>query len=1731
MLAVVLLGLFGRAEAQMDSEQLVPATVPYSCDFNNPGENARWILSHFAWSSSDTVNHFTIGTSTSYAQDGVDNSLYVSNDMTGLDAYGANAESSFLFAERIFDFGAVPQNFDLELDWKASGNLSGSNVYGGLKVFLRDTSYLMPQESQTYADDFLEFAVNDTVWSHIHIPLHNVSGIKTLQFYSWGYINANARLVPAAIDNISITPATCEAPQFTVTVDGTNAIFNWQGADADSFLIIYRLANESAQNNAYELVGGHTATVSGLIPNAEYIAWMAKLCGTDTSAIFLGTHFTTGCGTYIAPFEEHFGSSQHCWTLDLSFSEISDYIYTSNYVSPTLSTNYGYKDTARAISPAIDVSNLSNPYLKFSRIQNVYKGNHKDLALYYRDYEEDEWHYLGTYVTQTTSWDWKTDSLAIPSYSATLQLGFFSIMHGNSQNPRISLDDIYVYDGPDCEVVSDVAFVEQRGDTAYIHWVGNNPTGCLVRYKTPADVDWTYTDDLGGHAIIESLMPSTHYVVEVASDCESLVWVSCDFISEAGPVNLPYFTDFSNTADQGWMFDNGTCLNHWKIGEPGDYPQMSNALFVTNNDITAGYGQDNFFTIITASKSFNMSDISTVNVEFDVICGGSLSGYTPKDYLKVFFAPSSEEYPSSENDLSYANTSASTYAVDFQDYLSQTGDTNYRYKLNLTQGNVLHVSVEMPNPTPNGESKLVFVWHSDHSYYNDVQPAAIITNVHVWQPDCDVISQLNVYDVTGQSALVSWVSPANAPSIELQYKRHTLDWADSGVTTILLDSNYLILHNLLNDTAYDVRVRVDCGDPLGVGGWRYASFNTSCGIVVTDSTPYIEDFNYVGPPPECWNLTVNPLHSWGKAMYNQTLSHQNHGNNDWGEECPALAPMMDISAVSNPYLKFKHEQGGVRVACRTSALDPWQELATFYGNATDSLPLPFSNMLQIAFYPVNNGYLYLDDVTVYNGPSCLPMVSVTVEDVTANAVAISWIGNHENGYLIRCREISDTVWTYYASTDTTYIINGLQDSHTYIVEVSGDCDEPNWMAAQFSTPLSAATLPYFTDFAPNSDHGWLLNNGGCANYWTIGEWDAANNIYAMFVTNDGNTPGYNVTSSSVVTAEKLFEVAGVDSIIVEFDVRIGGEGLYDYIKLFVAPENTEYPASTTADSYNPTYAKREYSTNAFNFTPYFNLMYEQVNASPYVFNRTGGDGLVHIIATMPNPIANYPNYTRAKVVFLWKNDYSMGNQPAPIITNVSVRSNSCAPVSQLTVSNVHSTTADLSWTPGSGGETDWIIEYREPTSATWTQVTASGTPAYTLTGLTPSRDYEVRVKADCGNNNYSIPVNSTFSTRHCDVFCPYTFILHGEWDSFSSANARVAVIQDGDITESFAASQHGFSVTINDTLFVDICHHADVSVLWDYNSNCNTCGVTVINPEGVVIYTASSMPTPHAVLTTFTGTCLSALPTVVTDSADNITQTEAVLHGHIADYGEVPIVNRGFEWKPLFGNDYTVVGATGDSMSYTLTGLQSATSYVYRAFVMTEADSIYGEDVVFTTLEEEIPPCLMPENLHVTDTTAETIAIEWTEMGEAEQWNIQYRTGSGEMSSDISNIPSYLITDLQPNTEYQIQVQSVCGAQTSEWTPVVTAFTTTGLRDYDWSFIVYPNPANNVVNVSLVNNNQFSGEIQVCDVYGKVVRTVVGANNDSPLQARIDISGLAAGVYFVRINTEAGVVTKKFVKQ
>ena len=79
--------------------------------------------------------------------------------------------------------------------------------------------------------------------------------------------------------------------------------------------------------------------------------------------------------------------------------------------------------------------------------------------------------------------------------------------------------------------------------------------------------------------------------------------------------------------------------------------------------------------------------------------------------------------------------------------------------------------------------------------------------------------------------------------------------------------------------------------------------------------------------------------------------------------------------------------------------------------------------------------------------------------------------------------------------------------------------------------------------------------------------------------------------------------------------------------------------------------------------------------------------------------------------------------------------------------------------------------------------------------------------------------------------------------------------------------------------------------------------------------------------------------------------------------------------------------------------------------------------------------------------------------------------------------------------------------------------------------MVYPNPTKDVINVQGTMDNVQCTGIEVVDVYGKVVRVDVETCHGASLQTQINVSGLAAGMYFVRVTTDRGVVTKPFVKK
>ncbi len=72
--------------------------------------------------------------------------------------------------------------------------------------------------------------------------------------------------------------------------------------------------------------------------------------------------------------------------------------------------------------------------------------------------------------------------------------------------------------------------------------------------------------------------------------------------------------------------------------------------------------------------------------------------------------------------------------------------------------------------------------------------------------------------------------------------------------------------------------------------------------------------------------------------------------------------------------------------------------------------------------------------------------------------------------------------------------------------------------------------------------------------------------------------------------------------------------------------------------------------------------------------------------------------------------------------------------------------------------------------------------------------------------------------------------------------------------------------------------------------------------------------------------------------------------------------------------------------------------------------------------------------------------------------------------------------------------------------------------------IVYPNPAIDKIYIEHTNNDEM--EINLLDIVGKQVGEETKSENPT---TEIDVSGLSEGVYFMKVSTNEGVLTKKIV--
>ena len=1334
------------------------------------------------------------------------------------------------------------------------------------------------------------------------------------------------------IDNFMIQEGSdCVTPnELSVSaVTGTTADLSWSNING-TYNIYYKVTNDTAWNVVENLVlqdQGYTLT--GLTPSTTY-EWYAEIVCDDGSVSASSTAtFTTACTAIMVtdenPYIQDFTIEPECWIFP-----------TNGGTSWTLSSEHLGHDFGtyeiEAFSPLLDISNVSTPYLKFDQHRADYLGSGiaDELYVYMRSATpgaETDWLQLRSYTDVASNWTF--DSLPLPSGMFIIQLKFKAIGNGSSAD-GCYIDNVSVYNeenAPECTPPAGLSASNITISSANLSWTMTNGGIVNIYYKTDADEDYTMIENAtltNGVYVLEDLSASTTYewyVGIVCSDGSIITTASNLFTTLCGAANAPHFQGFENLA-------TNAIPNCWNVINPyQNYPGAISNYAYEGTQMLKFNNNFNSNTPQYAVMPEFVDDINTLQVNFWCRREGASSGTFSVGYV---------------TDPENGNTFTPILSITSD----QIGDNNYH---NYT------VKFDAVDTMPNVHYYITFRYEctSEWFWYLD--------NVMVMPiPDCTNPENLTNTNIGTTSADLGWTSNAN--SFTLYYKPAT-DSVYTTLSNITLNANGIYtLGNLIPGMYYDWYVAAECVDGTLSPSFSSSSFSTQCMDIASVPMNWGFENNLFGgtssyPLPSCWTKASSSNYPYVNTSYAHSGDHKLYFYNNYSNAF-AVLPAIDTTALPISSLQVslyaKMSSNSYQCAIELGVMTDPTDVSTFTAvtsyDLTDEYTLyefPLNSYIgngkYVAFHVTSTGSAYnntyVDDVTLEHVPACSRPMSLTA-DPDINSATLSWVSTASN-FNLYYKESSETEWQvdFNISLDNNnqYELTYLNPATAYDWYVETACDGAAPLSsaiAHFFTTDAPTPLPYQTTFATASD--WNLINGTCTNYWTAGT-PSGDTVSALFVTNNDTAATYTKTASTVVMAEKLFAVpANTDTLLVEFDVILAGEGAltpYDYLKVFLAPTSENFEASTSGSNAQSSPSNAQY---ALDFSTYKPMTGGSANY-PYVIHLTQ-DNTIHVSEKMGVPGTN----GKAKLVFLWRNDNSSGNDPAAIIRNFSI----------------------------SGSSDTTIVEITDPT--------------------------------------------------------------------------------------------------------------------------------------------------------------------ISTAAATDIEQTTATLNATILNPDNVTITAQGFEWKATTSGTYTQIAGTGsDNITADLTGLTPNTGYTYKAFITYNDTTVYGSEMTFTTLPEDIPePCNAPTDLQQQIALKDEggIYVCWTDNANVSQWNLQYRLlNSGEwITVVVTGSPCYSITGLINNEDYEVRVQAVCAEDNlSEWSEILIATATnSGINDYLLNSIsLYPNPANDVVNVQCTMNNVQL--VEVVDVYGKVINTV--NVNDNP--TRINVSGLANGMYFVRVTTDEGIVTKNFIKR
>ena len=529
------------------------------------------------------------------------------------------------------------------------------------------------------------------------------------------------------------------------------------------------------------------------------------------------------------------------------------------------------------------------------------------------------------------------------------------------------------------------------------------------------------------------------------------------------------------------------------------------------------------------------------------------------------------------------------------------------------------------------------------------------------------------------------------------------------------------------------------------------------------------------------------------------------------------------------------------------------------------------------------------------------------QDLARTGVPSGWT-DISGAYLNRQTDWQDTAYLFQVASSGYYKVVFMWYNDNSNAGTAAAIDNVN-----LEKVILPATVPYATGFEVADDCDWEYVNAS-VNQWTIGSAISQNGSRALYISNDGGTNNAYTNSSATGTsfATRTVTLAS-GQYTLAFNWKLKGESSYDFMRVFLCPAS-----ATPSDELLGANTAAKRTTVP---TGWLDI------AAGMLVNQTTWQ-----TASYDFTVATTGDY---KLVFMWYNDHSDGDNPPAAIDNVQLASQ----VQQYTLTvNANNAsmgsvsgggtyaagaTATLTATPAAGHH---FVQWNDGNTQNPRAVTVTATATYTATFAVNS--YTLTVNANdaamgstTGGGSYTHGQTATLTATPA---AGHHFV---QWNDGNTQNPRtVTVTGNATYTATFAPNSYTLTVNANDNTMGSVSGGSS----YDYNATA-TLTATPNSGYHFVQWQDGNTDNPRTVTVTanatYTATFEADAPVinyynVSVNSLDNAMGTVSSTHsGSVEENTQVtvtatPATGHHFvQWQ--YGAGQT---STANPYTFTLTG-------------------------------------------------------------------------------------------------------------------------------------------------------------------------------------------------------------------